>query len=212
MIKVWDGFIRGFHWLLVIGIAVLYVSGDEGWLDLHFVTGYVLLALMVTRVAWGVFGSDTAKLTALFHRPKSVVEALKCKCAHIGHNPAGSMMVLFFFVVIFVQLISGLMTTDDILMDGPLVRYVSYDWVELAGSIHKTNIDILLVGIGVHILAIGLYRIKGINLLSTLLTGKMRSSDNAPTIKNGLWAYVIFILLASGILILWGAEPLSALL
>ncbi|MDK2597632.1 cytochrome b/b6 domain-containing protein [Pseudoalteromonas obscura] len=212
MIKVWDGFIRGFHWLLVIGIAVLYVSGDEGWLDLHFVTGYLLLALMVTRIIWGVIGSDTAKLSALCHHPRAILSALKSKAPHVGHNPAGSLMVLFFFVVIFVQLVSGLLTSDDILMDGPLVQYVSYDWVELAGNIHQTNIDILLLGIAIHIIAIALYRFKGVKLLRTLLTGKMAASEHSPKLKNGMWGYIIFAVLAVALIVFWGLESLGAIL
>ncbi|KZN40481.1 hypothetical protein N474_21610 [Pseudoalteromonas luteoviolacea CPMOR-2] len=212
MTKVWDGFIRGFHWLLVIGIAVLYFSGEEGWLDLHFVVGYLLLALMMTRIVWGFIGSETAKLRGLFHSPKHIVRALKSKSQHVGHNPAGSIMVLLFFVLIFIQLISGLMTTDDILMEGPLVSYISYELAELAGDIHHFNIDLLLTAIVFHVAAIVIYRIKGVNLLKSLITGKSTIDAPAPKMKRGGLAYGIFILLAVLILFFWGQEPLSAVL
>ncbi|MCF2857376.1 cytochrome b/b6 domain-containing protein [Pseudoalteromonas sp. SMS1] len=212
MTKVWDGFIRGFHWLLVIGIAVLYFSGEEGWLDLHFIVGYLLLALMVTRIVWGIFGSDTAKLSSLFHRPRHIIQALKSKSPHVGHNPAGSVMVLLFFILIFIQLISGLMTTDDILMEGPLVTYISYELAELAGDIHQLNIDLLLVAIAVHITAIVMYRIKGVNLLKTLLTGKSDIEAKSPKMRRGWIGYGIFVLLTVLILFAWGQEPLSAVL
>ncbi|KZN56010.1 cytochrome b/b6 domain-containing protein [Pseudoalteromonas luteoviolacea] len=212
MTKVWDGFIRGFHWLLVVGITVLYFSGEEGWLDLHFVVGYLLLALMITRMIWGIIGSDTAKLSSLFHHPKHIFAALKSKFSYAGHNPAGSVMVLLFFVLVFTQLISGLMTTDDILMEGPLVTYISYELAEIAGDIHRLNIDILLVAIAIHIVAIMVYRVKGVNLIKPLLTGKNDIDTAAPRMRKGWVAYVIFLLLVAFILYVWGLEPLNALL
>ncbi|RRS10590.1 cytochrome [Pseudoalteromonas sp. J010] len=212
MTKVWDGFIRGFHWLLVVGLVTLYITGEEGMMELHFVTGYLLLALMTTRLIWGLFGSQTAKLSALFHSPKAIVSAIKSSKSHVGHNPAGSQMVLVFFILIIVQLGSGLMTTDDILVEGPLAQYVSYDLVEIAGDIHHTNIDILLAAIAIHIVAIVMYRLKGQNLVKTLLTGKQENAAVAPKMKSGIVAYFIFIILSALLLLTWGAEPLSSLL
>ena len=211
-VKVWDGFIRGFHWLLVIALGVLYISGEEGWLELHFVTGYVLLALMLARLIWGVIGSETARLSKLINHPAKVVNALKGKEDRVGHNAAGSLMVVLFFILIFLQLVTGLFTTDDILVDGPLVQYVSYDLVELAGSIHHSNIDFIITAIALHILAIIAYRLKGKNLIKALLTGSTESNLQQPEMEAGWKAYVIFLLLAVGLIYIWGLEPLNLLL
>lgn len=214
MTKVWDGFIRGFHWLLVLGLLVLYISGEQEWMDLHFVTGYLMLALVGARLIWGVIGSDTAKLSALFHSPKAVKNAITSDTKHYGHNPAGSYMVLVFFVLITVQLLSGLMTTDDILMEGPLVALVPSDWVELAGSLHHANIDFLIAAIAIHIIAIVVYRIKGKNLVKTLVTGKTDTHTDMPTpqMKKGLIGYAVFAALSILLLLTWGSEPLKSLL
>ena len=211
-VKVWDGFIRGFHWLLVIALGVLYISGEEGWLDLHFVTGYVLLALMLTRFIWGVIGSETAKLSKLLNNPEKVLDAIKGKEDRVGHNAAGSLMVVLFFVLIFLQLFTGLFTTDDILVDGPLVQYVSYELVELAGSIHHSNIDFIIAAIVLHILAIIVYRLKGKNLIKTLITGSTETNLQQPNMKAGWKAFVIFILIAIGLIYAWGMEPLAQLI
>ncbi len=64
-LKVWDGFIRCFHWFLVVSIAVLYFSIEEGMIELHFVAGFFTLALIVTRLIWGIIGSKTARLSGL---------------------------------------------------------------------------------------------------------------------------------------------------
>ena len=109
-IKVWDGFIRSFHWLLVINIAVLYFSIDEGMIELHFVAGFFAIALIVTRLVWGLVGSKTAKLSALLHSPIAVLKEFKNPSKGVGHSAPGSYMVLLFFVLIIVQLVTGLMS------------------------------------------------------------------------------------------------------
>ncbi|MEF3019444.1 hypothetical protein V3478_33345, partial [Pseudomonas aeruginosa] len=84
----------------------------------------------------GVIGSKTAKLTALIHSPRAVLKSLQHGDAKLGHGAAGSYMVIAFFILLLVQLLSGLMTTDDILTDGPLVQYASSQVVEWAGWLH----------------------------------------------------------------------------
>ena len=85
-VKVWDGFVRFFHWSLVLLIGVLYYSGEEGLMELHFVAGYGVLSLVIARLFWGVFGSDTAKLKALIHSPKKVIASIKQTSNTRGHR------------------------------------------------------------------------------------------------------------------------------
>ena len=61
--RVWDLPTRLFHWLLVVLIALLYATGEFGMLDMrwHFWLGYATLALIVFRVLWGLFGSQTSR-------------------------------------------------------------------------------------------------------------------------------------------------------
>ena len=211
-VKVWDGFIRSFHWLLVVAIATLYFSAEEGMLELHFATGYFTLALIITRLIWGVIGSKTAKLSSLIHSPIAAIKSFKNNEHKAGHGAAGSYMVIAFFILILAQLGSGLMTSDDILTDGPLVKYVSTDAVEFAGWLHHLNFDILLYAIVLHVIAIVIYRIKGKNLVKPMLTGSSEQvSVTEPVTKSPLLAFVIFALCLVVLFTTWGAEPLSYL-
>ena len=213
-VKVWDGFIRSFHWLLVIAIATLYFSAEEGMMELHFVAGYFTLALLLTRLVWGVLGSKTAKLTALIHSPMAVLKSLKEGDSKLGHGAAGSYMVIAFFILLLVQLLSGLMTTDDILTDGPLVEYASSQVVEWAGWVHHNNFDLLFYAIILHVAAIVIYRLKGKKLVKAMVTGYADKEDRGSEIKvtKSPWlAVVIFVLLLAGLMVTWGSEPLSYL-
>lgn len=213
-VKVWDGFIRSFHWLLVIAIATLYFSAEEGMMELHFVAGYFTLALLLTRLIWGVVGSKTAKLSALLHSPIAALKSFTQTDNKPGHSAAGSYMVLVFFAVLLTQLVSGLMTTDDILTDGPLVKYASSQVVEWAGWVHHNNFDLLFYAIILHVAAIVIYRLKGKKLVKAMVTGYADKEDRGSEIKvtKSPWlAVVIFVLLLAGLMVTWGSEPLSYL-
>jgi len=212
-VKVWDGFIRSFHWLLVAAIATLYFSAEEGMLELHFAAGYFTLALIITRLVWGIIGSKTAKLSALIHSPVAAIKSFTSNENKAGHGAAGSYMVIAFFALLIVQLTSGLMTSDDILTDGPLVEHVSSDTVEFAGWLHHLNFDILLYAIVLHVIAIVIYRIKGKNLVKPMLTGNSEQvAVTEPVTKSPLIAFVIFAVCLVVLFTTWGAEPLSYLL
>ncbi|MEO2281532.1 cytochrome b/b6 domain-containing protein [Pseudoalteromonas pernae] len=209
--KVWDGFIRFFHWALVACLAGLYFSAEEGAMDLHFVIGYVTCALLITRLFWGMFGSETARLSALINGPKEVLQAIRSQSMKAGHNAAGGYMVLFFFVLIATQLATGLMTTDDILTDGPLVQHVPYEWVEIASSLHHQNFDWLLIAIALHILAIIVYALRGKKLVPAMITGRNQQVNGKVQMKASWPAFILFMFALTLLMMTWGYEPLVAL-
>jgi cytochrome b len=213
-IKVWDGFVRSFHWLLVLSITVLYFSAEEGMIELHFIAGFFTLALILTRLIWGVIGSKTAKLSGLIHSPQAVIASLKTQKTPLGHSASGSYMVLLFFILIGTQLISGLMSSDGILTDGPLAQYVSSNTVDFANWLHRLNFEILLYAIGFHVLAIVFYKIKGKPLVKAMVTGtKQQQSPQPATLTKAPWlAWVIFLVMLVVLMATWGREPLNYLL
>lgn len=106
-VKVWDPLVRVFHWTLVAGFAVAYLSGDE-LAGVHTVAGYVVAGAVLVRVAWGLVGTRHARFTDFVYRPSQVLaylrELLRLRPPrYLGHNPAGGMMV--------VLLLAGLLAT-----------------------------------------------------------------------------------------------------
>ena len=62
---VWDLPVRVFHWLLAGSFAAAFAIGDaDRWRDFHAQLGYTILALVVFRVARGVFGTRHARCSA----------------------------------------------------------------------------------------------------------------------------------------------------
>ena len=60
-IVVWDVPTRLFHWLTVMLVATAYATWRLNWMDWHAYAGYALLVLVVFRLLWGFFGSETAR-------------------------------------------------------------------------------------------------------------------------------------------------------
>src|SRR5882757_5323575 len=95
-VRVWDLPLRLFHWSIVFLIAVSWISADQGYMQVHLVSGLTLLALLLFRVAWGVLGSTTARFRDFLHPPRRIIGYLKGRDKnkwYAGHNPAGGLMV-----------------------------------------------------------------------------------------------------------------------
>lgn len=61
-IKVWDLFVRVFHWRLVVAFTIAYFTEDD-LLDLHVATGYTVLALVLFHILWGFIGTRHARFS-----------------------------------------------------------------------------------------------------------------------------------------------------
>lgn len=118
-VKVWDRFVRVFHWSLVASFAVAFLSGEERDLrPLHYWAGYAAAALVVLRVVWGWAGTHYARFVQFVRPPRTTLQYLRDVIAgrearYLGHNPAGGTMVVLLLVsLIGVSLTGHLMTTD----------------------------------------------------------------------------------------------------
>lgn len=179
-IRVWDAPTRLFHWTLVVLVALLYASGEYDLLDMrwHFWFGYATLALIVFRVLWGLFGSQTSRFTEFMRGPSAAAAYAKAWLtgrhrAGVGHNPLGGWSVLALLLSVFVQAVTGLFASDEIDNDGPLVAHVSTRVVKLMTRLHHWNQDVLLVLIGVHVAAVLLYlMVRHENLITPMISGQ----------------------------------------
>jgi cytochrome b len=61
--KVWDGFVRLAHWLLVAGFFIAYFTEDDA-LTVHVWAGYLVGLILLLRVAWGFVGPEYARFSS----------------------------------------------------------------------------------------------------------------------------------------------------
>ncbi|WP_410498834.1 cytochrome b/b6 domain-containing protein [Chitinibacter sp. S2-10] len=169
-IKVWDPLVRIIHWSLALAVLGNFLN-EEGDL-LHRWEGYAALALVLTRIIWGFVGSRHARFSDWFPTPGRLFPYLRDLLRgqtrrHLGHNPAGAVMMLFLLVMVMGLGVSGyLMGTD---------AFFGEEWLE---EIHEAIAYILLTGVGVHVLAamIESWRHKE-NLPAAMIHGYKRPLD-----------------------------------
>lgn len=116
-IKVWDLFVRTFHWSLagLFAANALLIDHDS---DLHLDVGYAIAALVAARIVWGLAGRGYARFTSF---PPSFAGAMEQlteiatgrRRVHLGHTPLGAWMIYNLLLAILMISLSGwLMTTD----------------------------------------------------------------------------------------------------
>ena len=174
-LRIWDLPTRLFHWLLVICIAgaVICVNIGGHWMQWHAYFGYAVLSLVLFRVLWGFIGAVHSRFTTFIPSPQRLIAFLAGKeGGGLGHSPLGSLSVIALLVVLGIQAGTGLFTDDDIIFQGPLAKYVSNATVNLLGSIHAFNSNILFGLIGLHLLAIAYYQwVKHVSIVMPMIQG-----------------------------------------
>lgn len=111
-VQVWDVFVRIFHWSVAIAFFVAYFSEDE-LLTVHVWAGYTIAALVVLRIVWGFVGPRHARFSDFVTGPWKALRYLLDLIAgraqrHLGHSPAGGVMVLLLLAGMLATLWSGM--------------------------------------------------------------------------------------------------------
>lgn len=190
-VRVWDAPTRLFHWALVLCFVGLMVTSQIGGavMDWHFRFGYGVLTLLLFRVVWGLLGGHWSRFSTFLAGPSRIWPYLQGQGKPqdgVGHNPLGALSVLAMLAFLSLQVTSGLMSDDEIAAAGPLVRFVSSDWVSNATFYHKDIGKFMLLGLVVlHLGAIAFYYIhKHENLVKPMITGDKRLAFTAPSVRD----------------------------
>ena len=173
---IWDRHTRLFHWALVLTFSASMITGLSGeidWMEWHLYSGYGMLGLITFRLLTGILGRDYGHFSRFPIHPRHVKAYARGEKQYAGHNPMGSWMVIIMLMALAAQALSGLLTTDDFLFEGPWVYNADEFWISLAGKIHHNNWILLLTLVASHIIAVLVYRFgKRQDLITPMVTGK----------------------------------------
>jgi len=169
-LRVWDLPVRVFHWSLVVLGTLSWASAENGYMRVHVWSGLTLLTLLLFRVAWGFFGSTTARFSDFVRGPRQAVAYLHAIAhgddpEHLGHNPAGGWMVLMLLAVLLAQAITGLFANDGVRFNAPLSGLGSSVASDRLTQLHGTIFNYILLLVWMHVVAVMYYRfVRGENL------------------------------------------------
>lgn len=164
-VRVWDPFIRIFHWSLVSCVLLNYFVIDDGE-TLHQWIGYTASALVTARIFWGFVGSKHARFADFFPTPARLRAHLRRTISgqpetHPGHNPVGALMMLALIGLVLALGVSGFMQSLD--------AFWGEEWLQ---EVHELLATTLISLAGLHAAAaIIMSRLERTNLIGAMFSG-----------------------------------------
>ncbi|MFT7289135.1 MAG: cytochrome b [Halieaceae bacterium] len=205
----WDLPVRLIHWLIVGLLPASWWTAEEGYLEVHQWLGLTLLVAVLTRLVWGVVGSPQARFADFARGPRAVISYLRAgKTSTPGHNPLGGWSAMLFWLVLFLQALTGTVNSDDVLFTGPF-HYVfdssASDWL---ASLHEPLFKVIVALVVLHVLAIAYYeRVRGQRLLRPMIRGLTEGRVGTGPAQPVYKALLAAALLAGLLWYLLGAAP-----
>ena len=169
---VWSRFVRLFHWSLVTTVALAWITSEVGR-GLHEPIGWVMVALLLLRIVWGLAGRDRAARFVSFVRgPAAVLAYAQDVLRHraprfLGHNPLGGWMVLALMLTLAAIALTGWLLTTD-----------AFFGSEIMEEVHEAFAQGLLILVALHVAGV-IYtgRQQRENLVRAMLTGRKRAPE-----------------------------------
>lgn len=163
--RVWDPFVRLFHWSLVGAVALelwLLEAGDPP----HRWVGYAAAALVLLRLAWGFVGPRHARFADFWPTPTRLRAHLRAwrggpAPASPGHNPLGALMMLTLMLLVLLLALTGWLQGTE--------RFWGDETVQ---ELHEILADALLALAGLHAAAaLVVGRLERTRLVKAMFTG-----------------------------------------
>lgn len=168
VIRVWDPLVRLIHWSLALSIVVNgFLTDPEG--ETHETLGYLALALVGTRLVWGLIGPRHARLWAFPPFPLRALHHLRAvlrgdRAVHLIHNPLGALMVWNLWATV------GILCATGIMMG--MRRFFGEGWVE---ELHEGAFNWLLVSVALHVAGVIYDTMRtGVPLVRAMIDGRKR--------------------------------------
>ena len=177
--RVWDLPTRLFHWALALTLVGSFVTVRMHEMQLHAYCGYTALTLVLFRILWGLFGSESARFSSFLRGPGTAFRHLGHLLARrpdheTTHNALGGWAVVLMLVLVLAQGATGLFANDDVLFRGPLYPLAGKEGSDRLTGWHYRISDVLLVVVILHVVVVFAYRLAGHKLIEAMVTGVKR--------------------------------------
>ena len=184
MMPVWDPLVRIVHWAVVLGFVVAYLTEDD-LLTLHLWAGYAVGGLVGLRIVWGLIRTRHARFSDFLFSRREVMHNLKELAEfrprrHLGHSPAGCVMIVLLLVSLLATVVSGIWVYASASNAGPLAGIVASDPGGIWDVIHETFSNLTLLLASLHVVAVLLVSwLTRENLVKAMFTGVKRQLESS---------------------------------
>jgi cytochrome b len=185
-ILVWDIPTRIFHWSLALSFLGAFLTAEtERYRDLHIALGYIMLVLLVFRLAWGFIGTHYARFSSFLFKPAEIVAYVRSLLARqpqhfLGHNPAGSVAIFLLLGLGLLAAVSGVML------------YYEVGGKEAFEELHEGAANFMLLIVAIHIAGVVVSSVlHRENLVRSMITGYKNGDASAGIRRTYAWLGVI---------------------
>lgn len=224
LVKIWDWQTRALHWCnvaLILTLIALALSNDileefkvakhfrHQLMYYHAYIGYAFIFTVLLRVLWGFGGNEYARWRDLWpftaEKMEYVVHKLKwhargfkegpAKFRYMGHDPLGAIFYLALFLIVIMQIFTGLTLAGVEMHMAPwqgIFSGFSHSTLELieggAGELHEFGFWCIVFFIVSHVGAVIIHELhEKTGLLSSMINGvKFIPEDKFKAFKDRL--------------------------
>jgi len=172
-VRIWDPFVRIFHWSLVVGFAANALITDPES-KIHEYIGYAIVALVAARLVWGFVGSQYARFSSFTPSLDAILGQMRDMATgrrriHLGHTPLGALMIFNLLGAMLAIGATGYMMTTN--------AFWGVEWVE---ELHEALVTWAELSVVAHVAAV-IYesRRTGVNLPRAMVTGVKSLPEDA---------------------------------
>lgn len=175
------------HAMLIACVAGAWLTLGAERADWHAAFGYVALAALAFRLAWGFAGSAHARFASFAYSPRQALDylrqALRGDARHYtGHNPAGSWGVYLLLATIAATCITGVIASGALHRMGPLAGAVPFDLGDRSFAWHEILAWAVLANVALHLAGVAWgSRVHRENLARAMVTGRKAAHDAVTT-------------------------------
>ena len=220
-VKIWDLGLRLFHWLLVIVVISLLISGfffHKPFLIYHNILGYGLICLLIFRMVWGVVGSEFSRFGSFLFSIKDSIGYVRAllharQPHYLGHNPLAALMVFALLAMLAALAVSGVLALGGGEFEGPLGRLTTQSAGEAATALHARLAWGLIGLVTLHLFGVSVSACRGEpRLIRSMIDGIKPAppGPHLPSVRAGQPKQAVMALfgIAGGILLflLWTKE------
>src|SRR5436190_3344603 len=139
--RVWDAPVRIVHACFIAAVTGAWLTRGAERADWHAAFGYLALAALAFRIAWGFIGPPHARFSGFAYSPRRAIEyvlqALRGAPRHYtGHNPAGSWAVYVLLLLVAAICVSGVIASGGVHQLGPVAGAVSFAIGDISLELH----------------------------------------------------------------------------
>ena len=209
MTRVWDLPIRLWHWLF--GGCVLFslytgLAGDFSLMEWHQRSGYAIVALLLFRLARGLWGGLYVRFRHYVTTPRAVLAHFaaglrtEADATAKAHTAPGIALVVVLFLAVGVQATTGLFATDDIFLNGPLRGYVDEEIADAMNWVHHRAFWMVIGLVSIHLTAHVVYAAMRDPTPLAMITG--RKAVDLPATDHHLVRAAVTIAATAGLVYL----------